>query len=449
MLLALSLQTPNPRPVSPHRRCSPTFTCRTQTTFRRTRQRVRRRRGGRLPQRCPPPTNPAPCPLGAAHWVLNRLAFALETALNTASSYQQQQQRQQPPGAAGAPPQQPHHQPASPSSNAPGGRQRVFSVTLVRGTPFYGYHAGAPLLPPPCCRRAPACLSPMGVPAPAAPRASRQRVDGPLAWPAAGERVWAKVLLYNPRDVGRAADLLRVGALHAPILGAARPPTPPAGPAAPPVACAPGAGRRGDEPRVGAPREPPALPAPAQDRLQPVGHGPAAPGPRPLQARAGGARGGQHLWLAPPRCGSTWLSHCVAPLLLCRAPLPPAFTRQRRGWATRQLVVESEPGADSLLPQGAGQAGTPGSSASQSQRLWTAANTPSAWLWAAGGSGGPARATGGRPVKAPPRQSSCQLELDAAAEHILNRQQARGCTAAPREGSARYDTLLPLPADHA
>lgn len=115
-------------------------------------------------------------------------------------------------------------------------------------------------------------------------------------------------------------------------------------------------------------------------------------------------------------------------LRTCRPPLPAAFTRQRRGWATRHLVVESEPGADSLLPlpgaSGApGQPGggvSPGASASQSTCLWTAGGTPSSWVWGAPGGGGGGQRGRGR---VPRRQSTCQLELDASVEHILNRQQ--------------------------
>ncbi len=110
-----------------------------------------------------------------------------------------------------------------------------------------------------------------------------------------------------------------------------------------------------------------------------------------------------------------------------RPPLPAAFTRQRRGWATRHLVVESEPGADSLLAPGGGSAGaapagTPSGSASQSMRLWTASSTPRSWVWGGG-------AGGGMRGRVPPRQSTCQLELDASVEHILNREQVagRGC----------------------
>lgn len=127
-----------------------------------------------------------------------------------------------------------------------------------------------------------------------------------------------------------------------------------------------------------------------------------------------------------------------------RPPLPATFTRQRRGWATRHLVLESEHGADSLLPasgaQPPGSAGTPGGSASQYMRLWTVGSTPSSWLWggstaAAGTAGAGARGGwhggghgGGRlGGRVPRRQSTCQLELDAIADHILNRQQAGGC----------------------
>ena len=139
------------------------------------------------------------------------------------------------------------------------------------------------------------------------------------------------------------------------------------------------------------------------------------------------------------------------PMTACRHPLPAAFTRQRRGWATRQLVVGSEPGADSLLPSGAlagqaagpGCAGTPGGSASQCMRLWTASTVPRSWLWGGGGGApvpgaaglGPAKPAGGGGHgggggrgggRVPRRQSTCQLELDASVEHILNRQQVRG-----------------------
>ena len=74
--------------------------------------------------------------------------MALETALNTATSWQQRQQQQQQqrggggPGGGGPPLPAPH-QPTSPGGgDEAGGRQRVFAVSFVRGTPFYGYHAG-------------------------------------------------------------------------------------------------------------------------------------------------------------------------------------------------------------------------------------------------------------------------------------------------------------------
>ncbi len=89
----------------------------------------------------------------AAHWFLHRLALALETALNTASAFQQQHQQQQglPGGPAygvgqagqqrGPPPLQ--QQPGHAGGGDGGGKQRVFGMTFVRGTPFYGYHAGS------------------------------------------------------------------------------------------------------------------------------------------------------------------------------------------------------------------------------------------------------------------------------------------------------------------
>lgn len=115
-----------------------------------------------------------------------------------------------------------------------------------------------------------------------------------------------------------------------------------------------------------------------------------------------------------------------------RPPLPATFTRQRRGWATRHLVVEREPGADSLLPApsssgpGPASASSPGGSASQCMRLWTAAGTPRAWLWGGAGAGGGAGVRGGRAGRVPRRQSTCQLELDASVDAILNRQQVLG-----------------------
>lgn len=123
------------------------------------------------------------------------------------------------------------------------------------------------------------------------------------------------------------------------------------------------------------------------------------------------------------------------PLCACRRPpLPAAFSRQRRGWATRHLLVESEPGADSLLGPGGGSAGaapagTPGGSASQSMRLWTEGSTPRSWVWGGGPGGAGARG------RVPQRQSTCQLELDASVEHILNRQQVgQGAPPARRHG---------------
>lgn len=115
---------------------------------------------------------------------------------------------------------------------------------------------------------------------------------------------------------------------------------------------------------------------------------------------------------------------------MCRPPVPATFTRQRRGWATRHLVVESEPGADSLLPAPGGSAsaqhastGTPGSSASQCLRLWIAGSTPSSWLWGGTAAGGAAVAGERRRGRVLRRQSTCQLELDASVDAILNRQQ--------------------------
>lgn len=58
-------------------------------------------------------------------------------------------------------------------------------------------------------------------------------------------------------------------------------------------------------------------------------------------------------------------------------------------------------------------------------RLWTTGSTPRSWVW---GGGGGAGARG----RVPLRQSTCQLELDASVEHILNRQQVGG-----RGGGAR------------
>jgi len=135
---------------------------------------------------------------------------------------------------------------------------------------------------------------------------------------------------------------------------------------------------------------------------------------------------------------------CSAPVATCcrsslpssRPPLPAAFTRQRRGWATRHLVVETEPGAESLLPppeacSAPGQPGSgcsPGASASQSMRLWTAGSTPGGWVWGAPGGGGQR----GR-SRVPRRQSTCQLELDASVDHILNRQQVMGAWGRTRQ----------------
>jgi hypothetical protein len=70
----------------------------------------------------------------AAQWLLQRMALALETALNTASSYHQQQAQEAGPGQA-------HQQAPQQAGEGRAGRQRVCSLALVRGTPFYGYHA--------------------------------------------------------------------------------------------------------------------------------------------------------------------------------------------------------------------------------------------------------------------------------------------------------------------
>ena len=122
-------------------------------------------------------------------------------------------------------------------------------------------------------------------------------------------------------------------------------------------------------------------------------------------------------------------THCC-PAPCCRPPLPVAFTRQRRGWATRHLVVEREPGAESMLPPGGGSAGasphaTPGGSlsASQAARVWTQGGTPRSWLWNGTHAGVARGARGGGAARTPRRQSTCQLELDASVDAILNRQQ--------------------------
>lgn len=139
--------------------------------------------------------------------------MALETALNTASSFQQQHQQQQqhsPPGAGPAPRPAPPR-PSPGSEGAAGGRQRVFSLTLVRGTPFYGYHAGAGGGLKWAEERGQHSAVRLDLANRSACPSSCQLCPAPTC---AEECVWIKVLMYNPRDVSRAAELLRVGGLR-------------------------------------------------------------------------------------------------------------------------------------------------------------------------------------------------------------------------------------------